>query len=302
MNQGQKANAGSARPDRIRFRLSGVTHPYDTRTNAIRPDLADLALAETHFAPHYAAAVPLVCVADQAFLYGEPDARQSATSELLFGESFHVLDVRADWAWGYSSHDHYVGYLRRDALGLPTAPTHRTRHVAPVFTAADIKSPVVRVFPIGSLVAGTPGESFLDVAGGHIHSRHVVPISQHEEDWVAVAERYLGQPYIWGGRGNRGVDCSGLVQMALGACGIPCPRDSDQQAAALGAPIPDGEALRRGDLVFFPGHVGMMADETRLLHANAHWMSTVIEPLADVVARLSASHDTPITARRRIMP
>ncbi len=302
MNQGQKANAGSARPDRIRFRLSGVTHPYDTRTNAIRPDLADLALAETHFAPHYAAAVPLVCVVDHATLHAEPDALTSATSELLFGESFHVLDVRAEWAWGYCSHDHYVGYLRRDALGLPTAPTHRTRHAAPVFAAADIKAPLQRVLAMGSLVAGTVDGQFLAIAGGYIHNRHVASVWQNESDWVAVAERYIGQPYVWGGRGSRGVDCSGLVQMALSACGIPCPRDSDQQAAALGAPIPEDERLQRGDVIFFPGHVGMMVDEARLLHANAHWMSTVIEPLADVVARLSASHDTPIVAQRRITP
>lgn len=300
MNQGQRAKPDIT--DRIRFRLSGVTQACDPRTNAIRADLADLALAETHFAPHYAAAVPLSCNVSGAMLRSEHDVSAPATSELLFGESFHVLDVRGDWAWGYSAHDHYVGYIPRGALALPTAPTHRARHAAPVFASADIKSPLVRVLPIGSLLAGSYGDTFLESAGGYIHNRHVAPISQHETDWVAVAERYLGQPYVWGGRGSQGLDCSGLVQMALGVCGIPCPRDSDQQAAALGTPIDDGEAPRRGDFVFFPGHVGMMVDELHLLHANAYWMSTVIEPLADVVGRLSASHAEPVIARRRITP
>ena len=121
-----------------------------------------------------------------------------------------------------------------------------------------------------------------------------------EDDWVAVALRYLGQPYVWGGRGHRGIDCSGLVQVALGQCGIATPRDTDLQREAIGAPLSGDTPLQRGDFVFFPGHVGIMTDGENLLHSNAHWMAVVVEPLADVIARLTESHAQPIIARRRI--
>jgi len=119
-------------------------------------------------------------------------------------------------------------------------------------------------------------------------------------DAVSIAELFLGTPYLWGGRGAGGIDCSGLVQIALAATGVAVPRDTDQQRAHVGRELADGDTLRRGDLVFFPGHVGLMVDDSRLLHANAYWMSTVIEPLADVVARLVPICDRPILSRRRL--
>jgi cell wall-associated NlpC family hydrolase len=115
-----------------------------------------------------------------------------------------------------------------------------------------------------------------------------------------VAESLIGMPYLWGGRGDGGVDCSGLVQIALAAKGIATPRDTDQQRTQIGHALPDEARLRRGDVIFFPGHVGLMVDEDRLVHANAHWMAVTIEPLAEVVARLAPHHDRPILARRRL--
>jgi cell wall-associated NlpC family hydrolase len=244
--------------------------------------------------------VPLACLAAFKPVRAVPEEAASAVSELLHGESFNVLDVRGEWAWGYCAQDDYVGYVPRDAIGLPTAPTFRTVHLAPLFSQAAIKSPILRSLPIGSLVGGVAEGDFLKLSEGFVHLRHVAPVSHVSEDWVAVARHYLGQPYVWGGRGGQGVDCSGLVQVALSACGIPCPRDSDQQAETVGALLDDAAQLASGDLVFFPGHVGMMVDGANLLHANAHWMSTVIEPLDDVVARLSPLHEQPILARRRI--
>lgn len=287
--------------DRKRVRLDGVSRRPDPRVDAIRADLADVAAADDCFAPHYAEPVPRACLAESAMLRGTPDASASAITELLHGEAFQLLDTRAGWAWGYCGHDHYVGYLPMVALGEPVTASHLTSCAAPLFVTADIKAPVIALYPAHARLNGTADGDFIATAGGFVHARHVRAIEALESDWVAVAQRHLGAPYVWGGRGGLGYDCSGLVQVALAACGIVAPRDTDQQAAAIGEALDDNAPLRRGDILFFPGHVGMMADDTHLLHANAHWMATVIEPLADVVARLAGSHDTPIIARRRIV-
>ncbi len=286
--------------ERKRVRLDGVSRRYDPRVNAIRPDLADVALADLYFAPHYVQPVARGCVLPSVMLRGAPDAGAPAISELLYGESFHVLDARGGWLWGYCGHDHYVGYLPLDALGEPVSATHATVASAPLFSAADIKSPIAALYPPHARVAGTIGDHFLATADGFVHARHVRPLEQAETDWVAVAQRHLGAPYVWGGRGGLGFDCSGLTQTALAACGIVAPRDTDQQAEAIGTALDDHAQLRRGDIVFFPGHVGLMADGERLLHANAHWMAVTIEPLGDVIARLADKHERPITARRRV--
>jgi len=286
--------------ERKRVALDGVSRRYDARVNAIRPDLADVALAELYFAPHYAAAVPRGVVAPSAPLRGAPDTATTAISELLHGENFHMLDARGGWAWGYCGHDHYVGYVEIAALGDPVAPTYVTTGAAPLFSAPDIKSPILTLYPAHARLAGTLDGNFLATDGGFVHVRHVRPVGQAETDWVAVAQRHLGAPYVWGGRGGLGLDCSGLVQIALAACGIKAPRDTDQQADAVGLALDDHVELRRGDLIFFPGHVGLMTDGERLLHANAHWMAVTIEPLADVIARLADKYERPVTARRRV--
>ncbi len=267
--------------------------------NAVRRDIADVALAADVFAPHYAKPLIHGCAIASAPLLAGPSAAARAVSELLLGEGFAVVDVGSGWAWGYGLHDHYVGYLPLASLGTPLAATHRVAaSAALVFAEADIKTPVVTRLPMGARVSGEAAGNFVAAAGGFVHRRHLCPIDAVEADFVAVAERLLGAPYRWGGRGGDGVDCSGLVQLALSFAGIAAPRDSDQQQA-IGAPLTEDEPLRRGDLVFFPGHVGIMADDTCLLHANAHWMATVREPLADVIARLLPAHGQPVTARRR---
>ena len=228
-----------------------------------------------------------------------PSSNAVAVSELLHGEGFAVVDASGDWAWGYSLHDGYVGYVGVDALGTFTASTHIVSSPAAlIFADKSIKAPVIGRLPMGARVAvsGEDG-NFLQTADGFVHRRHAAPIEDRETDFVAVAARLIGVPYRWGGRSGDGIDCSGLVQLALAFAGLVCPRDSDQQRD-FGEAIPDGEALRRGDLVFLPGHVGIMADGTHLLHANAFWMRVVTEPLADVLARQSEGQG--ITALRRL--
>ena len=291
----------NAPPERTRFKLEGRSVKLDSRIHAARGDLADVSLAGVLFSAHYARAVELTCVVPGAPILSAPSGTATAVSELLRGESFHALDVTTDWTWGFCGHDGYVGYVRRDALDTREQTSHRIfAGTAPLFSAPDIKASIVDYWPGGALFSAEAQGDFLVCSDGYVHHRHAVAADALESDWVAVALRYLGQPYIWGGRGHRGVDCSGLVQVALGQCGIKAPRDTDLQRDGIGSPLPDGVALQRGDFIFFPGHVGIMVDGDNLLHANAHWMAAVVEPLADVVARLAESHDQPIIARRRI--
>lgn len=283
------------------FHLDGPTRILDRRTHAYRKDIADVALAGTLFAPHYAAPMLRQCRIASTMIRNAANHGAEAVSQLLCGEQFAVLDLAADWAWGYSVHDHYVGYVETDGLGAPTAPSHAIAvREALVFSEPSIKSAVRGILPFGARVAAREDRLFFAIDGGFLHQRHVRPVSARAVDPVATAELFLGAPYLWGGRGAGGIDCSGLVQVAMAASGIPVPRDTDQQRTYPCSDVPADEALRRCDIAHFPGHVGLMVDETRLIHANAHWMAVVIEPLADVVARLALNHDRPILARRRL--
>lgn len=282
------------------FRLDGPTRVLDARINAFRRDIADIALAGTLFAPHYAAPMTRAAAAG-AMIRCAPSHQAEASSQLLAGEDFAVIDLAGDWAWGYSRHDHYVGYIAMDRLGAPIQATHRIAvREALLFAGPSIKSRAIGVLPFGARLAGTDHDAFVQTSSGFIHTRHLTAIDARADDPVAVAEIFLGTPYLWGGRGDGGIDCSGLVQVALAATGVAAPRDTDMQRESLGEILPEEARLRRGDIVNFHGHVGLMVDETRLIHANAHWMSVVIEPLAEVVARLAPNHDRPILSRRRI--
>lgn len=229
-----------------------------------------------------------------AFVRPNTTGEGEASSELLPGEEFAVIEFSGHWAWGYCRADHYVGYVEAIALVEVHQPTHVVAAAtAPIYAEADIHSPALAALPMGARVTGHESHGYLATDSGFIPFTHVRPVEAFEHDPVAVAERLIGAPYLHGGRTSHGIDCSGLVQIALGLCGIHAPRDSDQQRV-LGHSLPDDAAPARGDLVFFEGHVGLMANETSLIHATAHASQVVVEPLASVSAR------TAILDRRRL--
>jgi len=262
--------------------------------------LAELSLAGKVVVPRYVTPVLRQPSLASVALRSAPSENAEAVSELLMGEDFWLLDASGGWAWGHCGQDGYVGYLPEDALAAPgPAPSHVVSAIAAlVFAGPDIKSPVVASWPAGARIAGTIEGDFLATSAGYVHCRHVRPLDPPISDPVAIAEALRGVPYRWGGRSGDGIDCSGLVQLALAAAGIAAPRDSDQQRA-LGHAVEPGAPLERGDLVFFPGHVGMMADGERLVHANAYWMTVTIEPLATVAQRHPA-HPRAVIAIRRL--
>lgn len=288
-----------------RFVLSGPVADYDPRVTPIRGDLADIALAGTFFAPHYVAPQLHRAKAEAAMLRKSGSDVAEAVSQLLPGEGFALLDSAGDWGWGYGVHDGYCGYVRLDALTRDAAePTHIV-HVrrALIFTEPSIKTPMVASLAMGSRIAvqgGSECGKFLKVEGGWMSVRHARALDALSCDPVDRAQQLIGAPYLWGGRGGDALDCSGLVQLVLLLAGRAAPRDSDQQMAALGRALADDEPLARGDLVFFPGHVGIMADAETLVHANAFWMQVVAEPLADVIARFPETTPQPVLARKRI--
>ncbi|MDX2259742.1 MAG: NlpC/P60 family protein [Hyphomicrobiaceae bacterium] len=301
-------NTARATPDVRRqrplaYRADGT---LDTRRHAIRADLAAADLRGVHPAQRYTTGDWAQVVQPIAPLRRAPRTDASLETEMLFGEVVVVHDVRDGWAWVQILRDDYVGYVATAALTTTVNwPTHKVRALGTfVYPETDIKSPPLAHLSLNSrlTVAGTV-DSFAALAGGgYVVARHVADEATHARDFAEVAERFIGTPYLWGGRSRIGIDCSGLVQMALEAAGRPCPRDSDMQEAELGEALdvaPDLEGLARGDLVFWPGHVGIMCDGLMLLHANAHHMAVTVETLPEAVERIArASGQRPSSVKR----
>ncbi len=205
-----------------------------------------------------------------------------------------MLEFSGGWAWGYCRHDHYVGYVEAIELVEAPPPTHIVAAIeAPVLPEPDIHVPALAKLPMGARITGHEDHDFLATDIGFVSFTQVRPLGAYEHDPVLVAKRLLGAPYLLGGRSPRGIDCSGLVQVSLGFCGTPAPRDSDQQRV-LGQALSDDAPLQPRDLIFFEGHVGMMIDEAYMIHATAFTGQVVIEPLADVAGRST------VIARRRL--
>ncbi len=302
-NRVRMGRPGAAGAGRDRFGLTGTSQTYDPRIVAIRPDLADIAVAGQHFAPHYAAPMMRSGVLPAASLRASPSVDADQTSELLFGEGFALLDLTGGWAWGYCLADHYVGYLAAEALAAPIAPTHRVAMIeAMLHSAPDAASGGPAVLPRGALVMGVTEGEWLATSHGYLPLASLVEVGAYDDDPAELAEQMIGTPYVWGGRTAKGIDCSGLVQLVWGAAGVPLPRDSDLQFASLGPDKDvDPAVLARGDVVFFPGHVGIMADDRTIIHASRRWMAVNSEPLADVIARSAAKgNEVPVTGYKRL--
>jgi cell wall-associated NlpC family hydrolase len=268
----------------------------DPRLTLARTDLADAALQGLVEAERFDRTQVLHCAVAATGIRRDPDPAAEQLDQLLFGETFRVLETGRGWGWGQADRDGYVGHVfLADLKPGVVAATHRVGALrAYAFSRPDIKSRPLALLSLNALVAVEAEEGrFLKAEGsGWIPALQLAPIGQAEADPAAVAERYLGAPYQWGGRESLGLDCSGLVQQALFACGRSCPRDSDLQQA-LGRPVAQAD-LSRGDLVFWKGHVGMMLDGRRMIHANAFHMQVEIEPLAETIARVGE----PVAFRR----
>jgi hypothetical protein len=229
-----------------------------------------------------------------------PDGRRER--ELLRGEAVTVFEDHAGWSFVQAARDGYVGYLPTDSLHQMDAPDLRVcTRATHAYARADLKSPDLLALSHGTRLRhmGQTGRFILTDAG-HVPAGHLAPLDTLEADPVSVATLLLGTPYLWGGNSAFGIDCSGLVQAACLACGIPCPGDSDLQAAALGVAVTDGSAPRRGDLLFWKGHVAWVAGPDTILHANAHHMAVAYEGLAEAVARIEAQGGGPVTDHRRL--
>ena len=277
---------------------------FDPRVTPARPDLAAESLRGKVEAARFVVGAASRVVAPNAPLRRAPDLEAPLDSEALYGEAVVVYEERGDWRWVQLARDGYVGYLPTAALGAPRAPTHKVAALRThAYPAPTIKRPPLFALSLSAVVEVVrhEGDFAVTADGLFLYARHLAPIEARETDFVAVAERFLETPYLWGGRTSEGIDCSGLAQTALRAAGIAAPRDSDQQEAALGEPLPlDGARLRRGDLAFWKGHIGIMRDAATLLHANGSAMKVTSEPLADACARIERNGGGAITSIRRL--
>jgi cell wall-associated NlpC family hydrolase len=276
---------------------------FDPRITPVRPDLAAAHLRGKIAAERFVEGTEQEVVIGIAPLRKEPSHQAPLLTQALCGERVTIYETDEEgWTWGQLKSDNYVGWMPASALLAPQAePTHRVSALRTlIFPGPSIKLPPTDALPLEAKVAIIRQDDSLavTVAGGHVPARHLAPLNSKESDFVAVAERFVGTPYLWGGKSSLGIDCSGLVQVALSACGIACPRDSDMQEAALGQPI-SLAGLQRGDLIFWKGHVAIALGRNSMIHANAFHMAVAIEPVAEGLARIGAA-GTQVTGVRRI--
>jgi cell wall-associated NlpC family hydrolase len=274
----------------------------DPRINAFRPELAAKHLQGQVEAARFVEGARHEVVEPIVALRRTPSHEARLDTQVLMGERVIVYETTGEgWAWGQLETDGYVGWLSANALGKTgPAPTHKVAVPRTLgFPGPDIKLTPAVALPMGArLVIARQDERFaVTVNGWHVPAVHLTPVKAKQLDFVAVAEEFLYAPYLWGGKTSLGIDCSGLVQTALQAAGHPCPRDSDMQELALGKLSSLGQ-LRRGDLVFWKGHVAIARDGETLLHANAHAMAVAVEPAAEAIARIKAAGSEVISVKR----
>lgn len=277
----------------------------DPRRHAIRPDLADIALAGKVEDRTFVTPRRMRIIDPLAGVHKAPSFDSMQLTQGLMGETAKVFSEEGGWSWVQLERDGYVGYVNANSLRAETAElTHRIAVPATfLYAEPNLKSQPAIAVTLNAQVTVTGGdEKFSHVSNGRfVFAAHLKPAGTPDTDYVAVAERFLHVPYYWGGKSVHGLDCSGLVQLAMQSCGITCPRDSDMQEAAFGkAVLVNGlDNLRRGDLVFWDGHVGIMRDGATLLHANGHHMMVVAEPLKEAVDRIAQRYGQ-ITSIKRL--
>jgi cell wall-associated NlpC family hydrolase len=282
----------------------------DPRTTPARPDLAASFLKGKVEASRFVDGTAKVVRIGRAPLHVEPSDESMRDTELLYGETFTVFEEKDGWAWGQATRDDYVGYTPTTAFAAPAStPDHRITAVStPLLRQPSLKTSPIDMLPLNARVTviGREAKCLQIEGGGFIYEKHIAPLGYRAADWVAIAERFLGVPYVWGGRTLAGLDCSGLIQTALEAGGIEVPRDSDQQEAALAArtiPTPDDlSGLQRADIVFWNEHVGVLLDESRLLHANGFYGEVAIEPFRAAVDRIAATGNAITSIKRLNVP
>src|SRR5947209_1154892 len=280
-----------------------MTMTFDRRFMPARPDLAAAHLKGHVEATIFVEGREMQVIGPIADVRSGPTPDASLDTQALCGERVTVYEEHEGWAWGQLNRDSYVGYLPAHMLGpISKAPTHRVAALRTfVYPAPNMKVPPLEALPLGAEITVEDEGEYARVADhGFVYAPHLTPLSQYESDFVAVAEKFLGAPYLWGGKTALGLDCSGLVQISLAAAGIAAPRDTDVQAREIGIELPASESmdLRRGDLVFWKGHVGIMCDERTLLHANAHHMLVAREAFAEARARILAKSFGAVTGVR----
>ena len=277
---------------------------WDSRITPARPDLAAAHLRGRVDAARFVEGRAMAVADIVVDLRKAPDLSLGIETQALFGETFTIYEDEEGWVWGQCARDGYVGYASASSLRPPgLAATHRVAvSRAHVYPAADLKTAPQMALTFDARIAVTGQDGvWAKTPHGFVFAAHLTPLDARVADPVAVAELFLGVPYLWGGRSSQGIDCSGLVQTALRAAGIDAPRDSDM-LATIGAALPVDDAmthLRRGDLVFWKGHVGLMQDAATLLHANAFHMLAVSEPLAEARARIAAKAGGDLVRCRR---
>ncbi len=277
----------------------------DPRLTPVRGDIAAKHLEGKVEAARFVTGETCEVIDTIAGLRERPTGDASLLTQALAGERATIYDRNGEgWAWGQLNNDGYVGWLPEIALGPPSAaPTHKVTPIRPfAFPGPSIKMPPIETQVMGALVTITreDGDFAVTPEGWYLPRRHIGRIDEHETDFVTVAERFLGTPYLWGGKSSLGIDCSGLVQIALNAAGIACPRDSDMQQNGLGRPLDasDWRSVCRGNLLFWKGHVAIARDADTIVHANAYHMATVIEDTDEAIARISAAGNQLVAIRR----